>query len=140
MARLRYTTSIGFINNNPTNIRYSPRNNWKGQIGQKSGFCVFVSKSFCYRATSKILFKYISTGWDTIEQIINHWAPSSENNTEAYITFVCKKGGFRRATKLSKYDKSKIVMLMTAMSQIECAGYTPQRNIVELGYDLAVTE
>lgn len=139
MARTKYTTTLGFRINNPTNIRYSAVNNWQGQTGQRGGFCTFVRPSFCYRATSLILFRYISRGWDTTEELIKHWAPSTENNTEAYITFVCKKGGFRRDTRFTRYDKNMLIMLMIAMTQIECAGYTPDRSIVELGYDLAIT-
>ena len=140
MARLRYTTSLGFRNNNPTNIRYDEHTKWKGQIGHRAGFCVFSGKEWAFRATFKILFKYIDRGQDSIEKIINTWAPPTENNTEAYITFVVKKTSIYRSQKISKYNRTAMVSIVKAMCQMECAGYTPQTNIVEIGYDLVLTE
>lgn len=140
MPRVRYNTTLGFINNNPTNIRHSVLNKWQGQTGQRKGFCVFSTKTWAFRATAKILFKYIERGNDTIEKMINAWAPQTENNTEAYITYVCKKTHIERKQKITKYNRNAICSIISAMCYVECAGYIPARNIVELGYDLAVTE
>ena len=46
------------------------------------------------RAGTKILLTYVLVhGIRTIAGIINRWAPTSENDTEAYINDVCKKTG-----------------------------------------------
>lgn len=138
--RDRYTTTAGYRNNNPTNIRYDARNKWKGQIGVRNGFCVFDSQIKAFRATTKILFRYIDRGENTPEKIIRCWAPSVENNTEAYLVYVCKKAHIERAYRISKYQRDLIVRLITAMCGFECANYEPPQSWVAAGYDLAVTE
>lgn len=136
----RYSRTVGFVNNNPTNIRYSTSNKWQGQTGSKKGFCVFSAQSYAFRATALILFKYIDRGANTLEKMIARWAPETENNTEAYIRFVSKATGIPRKMAISKYNRVFFVGIMTAMSRMECAGYVPDRKTVEIGYDLAVTE
>ncbi len=138
--RLKYTTALGYINHNPTNIRYSERNKWQGQVGHRNGFCVFNSEIMCYRATTKIIKKYIDRGETTIEKIIRQWAPKSENPTEIYITYVCNKSGIKRDRQLSIYERRLIVKMIMAMAAFECCGYCPSVSYVEAGYDLAITE
>ena len=79
---------LGLRNNNPLNIRFSPRSNWIGQTGENKGFCVFDSLEHGFRAAFKLLNNYIKQGYDTVPKIISRWAPQSENNTTAYIDFV----------------------------------------------------
>lgn len=79
---------LGIVNKNPLNIRYSPMNIWRGQTGSNKGFCVFSSFEFGYRAALVLLRNYISKGHVSISAIISRWAPSSENNTTAYIRYV----------------------------------------------------
>ena len=78
--------------NNPLNIRYSKYNVWRGMTGSHKGFCVFANLSFGVRAAILLLktyyFKYHLR---TIRSIIERYAPSCENDTEAYISFVSKK-------------------------------------------------
>jgi hypothetical protein len=80
--------SLGYYNYNPLNIRYSPMNNWKGQIGSNKGFCQFSHLTFGFRAALVLLCNYQRKGYDTIRKVISHWAPPTENNTEAYIRTV----------------------------------------------------
>lgn len=75
---------------NPFNIKYSPLNRWKGQVGQTKGFCNFSDLSFGVRAAAYLLMiSYRKKGIVTYGKIIQTFAPASENNTSAYITFVC---------------------------------------------------
>lgn len=83
------TRTIALRNNNPCNIRYSSKNDWKGQIGSDKGFCVFANMSYGYRAAMKLVQSYIKKGYDTVGDIISRWAPPSENDTKAYISNVC---------------------------------------------------
>ena len=138
--RLEYTTTLGYMNHNPTNIRYSENNKWQGQIGSSKGFCVFNSEIMCYRATTKIIKKYIDRGENTVEKIITLWAPKSENPTEAYVRFICTKTGIKRNRPLSIYERRLIVAIIVAMTAFECRRYYPPISYVEAGYDLAVTE
>lgn len=83
-----FKNTIGYINQNPLNIRFSPMNAWKNQIGCRKGFCMFSSFAYGYRAGLVLIENYFKKGYDTIEDIINRWAPVSENPTQAYIDFL----------------------------------------------------
>lgn len=80
-----------YARNNPLNIRYSEVNQWLGQTGEKNGFCVFSEEKYGWRAAFILLRNYYKKGFRTISQIINRFAPSSENPTSNYIQFVCDK-------------------------------------------------
>lgn len=104
---------------NPLNIRYSSRNKWKGQIGNSHGFCSFISMEYGVRASLVLLRSYIRRGYNTIDLIINRWAPPSENNTEAYIAFVSGKTKIDRHTVISDTDKESISHICSAMAWLE---------------------
>ena len=76
--------------NNPFNIKFSKRNHWFGQTGSKRGFCEFDTLEHGVRACYLLLCNYIRSNYDSIERIINRFAPETENNSLAYISFVCK--------------------------------------------------
>lgn len=78
-------TPIAIINNNPLNIRYSPMNSWKGQSGNRRGFCQFDTLKSGLRAALVLLSNYQRKGYDTPAEIVSRWAPATENNTKAYI-------------------------------------------------------
>lgn len=80
--------SLGLRNNNPLNIRFSPMNVWRGQIGSNRGFCVFDQMENGYRAAFVLLHNYVKRGYDTVREIVSRWAPASENDTEAYIRII----------------------------------------------------
>lgn len=83
--------------NNILNIRFSKGNRWLGQVGQRRGFCNFKSFSYCIRAGLVLLcWSYRRDGINTVEGIINRFAPPSENNTERYIAFVCHNSYYNR--------------------------------------------
>jgi hypothetical protein len=81
-------TTRGLRNNNPGNI---DRNTikWQGMADDQSSdprFVVFKAPVFGIRALAKTLLAYQNQhGCKTIRQIINRWAPPSENKTEAYV-------------------------------------------------------
>lgn len=80
--------SLGLANKNPLNIRFSPMNTWKGQIGSRKGFCVFDSFEHGFRAAFVLLHNYIRRDYDTVFEIVSRWAPASENDTKSYIRYV----------------------------------------------------
>lgn len=87
----------GIRNNNPLNIRISP-DSWKGRVpaGQQTdkAFLQFVTFRYGFRAAMKLLYNYtINCRCRSVRQIITRWAPPSENNTEAYVSMVCKLMG-----------------------------------------------
>lgn len=97
--------------NNPLNIRYCKTNKWLGQIGQNKGFVRFATLSFGVRAAIKLLINYyVKYQLDSVEKIINRYAPSVENDTEAYISFVSHRTGIPRDASLSLFDIIRSVL------------------------------
>lgn len=92
--------TISEIAHNPLNIR-ATSDKWWGQIGVYKGFVSFESDVYGFRAAFKIILGYIGLGYDTPRKIISKWAPSSENDVEAYLYFVCNKTCFRLHANLS---------------------------------------
>lgn len=84
------TESRGLRIGNPGNIRRGP-SIWRGQSKIQSDplFVTFDDPKWGIRAIVKIMRTYKSQGVHTIEQVINRYAPPSENNTEAYVAAVC---------------------------------------------------
>ncbi|EBQ4836125.1 structural protein [Salmonella enterica subsp. arizonae] len=86
----------GIRNNNPGNIRWG--DDWKGLVPKEQrtdkAFCQFVTPEYGIRAMIVILRNYQRKhGLNTITDIINRWAPTNENNTQAYIDSVAKTTG-----------------------------------------------
>jgi hypothetical protein len=85
----------GIRNNNPGNIRYNGTE-WLGLANPSTdgAFCIFTEPTFGIRALAMILRNY-KRKYDicTIEGIINRFAPSTENDTKAYIQSVCAACG-----------------------------------------------
>lgn len=79
----------GLRNKNPFNIKYSTSQKWLGQVGSDGTFVVFSNLDYGVRAAIKLLFNYIR--WydcNTIHDIINRFAPASENRTHLYEDFI----------------------------------------------------
>lgn len=119
-------------NNNPLNIRFNPTNNWQGQLTENKGFCVFKNKAYGFRAGYRILCTYIRNGIDTLESIIERWAPPSENNTEKYIQFVEHETIIPRDLQLTNnsiHDYWTIIIILQAMAKMECGVYYDEQLI-----------
>lgn len=77
------------ITNNVGNIRYNHCVNWLGSCGCFHGFIKFRDVYFGIRALVKILRLYIEKyHLVSVRSIISRYAPTSENNTDVYISFV----------------------------------------------------
>ena len=108
------TTS--FRNNNPGNIRWNPK--IKGIIGKDSrGFAIFASKYAGLAAMKSLLSGYIKKGYNTLEKILNRYAPPSDNNdTEKYIQFVAQKSKLNRSSLLTP---DQVELFIPAMVKME---------------------
>ena len=103
--------------NNPFNLRYSSGNRWIGQIGCTRGFADFSTLEYGIRAACiLIMVSYRKKNVVTIQEIIERFAPSMENDTEAYVRFVCNKLGCFPFDIPRKIDFPR---LLKAMSQFE---------------------
>lgn len=91
-------TARGIRNNNPGNIDWNKSNKWTGQMPHITSieprFSRFDTPENGIRALGKLLQTYHRKyGLKTVEQIISRWAPSTENNTEAYVRSVERQTG-----------------------------------------------
>lgn len=119
----------GMRNNNPLNIRrMGTKRLWQGQredVKEKE-FCVFNTPEMGYRAAWILLDNYLL--WFAqhgepycISSIISRWAPSTENNTRAYINRVCKLTNINSEELLKApfLDKERFMKIVAAMTCVE---------------------
>ena len=113
------TTPRGVRNRNPGNIDFNPRNDWQGQIGKEPGgrFAIFDTPENGIRALCKLLINYRGKdgmpgvggkGIDTVLETINRWAPSNENDTQAYAGVVAKRLGVRATDPINIKDQATL--------------------------------
>lgn len=102
---------LGMRNNNPGNLR-KPGGN---------GFQRFASMLDGQRAMASQLLRYYNRdGLDTINGIVNKWAPESDNNdTGSYIADMVLKTGKGARQHLDLNDPATLASLMRAMTMHE---------------------
>lgn len=96
----------GIRNHNPGNIR-DGNDKWQGlaAIDEDTSFAVFKDPTWGIRALASILITYQDRyKLRTVNQIINRWAPPSENDTPAYVNAVCVSSGFTSSQQLDLHD------------------------------------
>lgn len=116
-AGVQFTDTImsklarGIRNNNPGNIRHGS-SKWQGMSATQgdSAFVQFTAPEYGIRALAVLLRGYFAKGFNTIEKIFPKYAPSSENNTEAYIKQVVKTTGIPRDKPLTATDLPALVV------------------------------
>lgn len=106
------TTTRGLRNNNPGNLNYVGQAGATKEGGPNGRFAVFETMQQGIAALYKQLQLYFSRGKDTIREIINTYAPSSENDTGAYISAIAKKLGKGADEILNSADTETIFNLM----------------------------
>jgi hypothetical protein len=113
--------SRGFRNNNPGNIRKG--SNWHGLAEEQnhSAFCVFSHPTYGIRALAYLL-KNVYQGrynLDTIEKLIDRWAPPSENETSDYVVFVCNETRLEPDEPIDLIDQTIMLKVVAAIIQFE---------------------
>lgn len=127
----------GIRNNNPGNIRIT-KDQWKGlrPVQTDKEFFQFITPKWGYRAMLRTLQNYRKRhGCETIGDFIRRWAPHSENNTTAYIRFVCNKMGVPPAYVPNVEDKATMCLFAYAISYYE-NGVVPVMEDISEGWDL----
>lgn len=136
--------SRGIRNNNPLNIRKG--NNWQGERQPQTDpeFEEFRTMEDGCRAAI-ILATNLITGkakschgvkCRTLTALITKWAPSNENNTEAYIKAVCKITNYEPNKILFPIQKNILCFVLWAMAQVECGQIVPLHHF-ERAYAMA---
>ena len=120
----------GIRNNNPLNIRRTSTR-WQGARKEQTdkSFVQFETMAYGYRAAWKILQTYYERFCTqgkayTVRNIIERWAPPTENDTEAYIKSVLKLSSIGGKEKLlppsNVLSYGRLSRLVIAMTCIEC--------------------
>ncbi|UNI71162.1 putative peptidoglycan transglycosylase [Providencia phage EPr2] len=116
----------GVRNSNPGNLRKS-KDQWEGAIGDDGEFVIFDSPESGVRALAKNLQSYGRQGYDSIEKIINRWAPPNENDTKSYIDSVVAATGIPATQSLDLSDPDTLSSLAQAISFHETGSrYDPE--------------
>ena len=133
--------SRGLNNNNPGNIRKSPTK-WQGEKvpSTDSAFKQFTNMAYGYRAMLKLLQNYSRlNGCKTVSQMINRWAPPSENHTDNYIRAVCTGAGVQPDQVVDVYNRTIMCRIAAAMSRVE-NGVPANMTDVNAGWDLLIKQ
>ena len=120
----------GIRNNNPLNIRRTATR-WQGAREEQTdqSFVQFKTMAYGYRAAWKILQTYyerfcMQNKPFTVRNIIERWAPPSENDTEAYIKSVLNLSSIGGKEKLLPPSNvsgyGRLIRLLAAMTCVEC--------------------
>jgi hypothetical protein len=118
----------GLRNHNPGNLRRS-NDEWQGLrvIQTDSAFFQFTEPKWGIRAMARVLLNYQNLyGLRSVEQIINRWAPSNENDTQSYIDSVADKLGVHPWANISV--QRNLSELITAIIVHE-NGMNPYREV-----------
>ena len=127
----------GIRNNNPGNIRHS-NSQWQGLSTEQTdaSFVQFDSPVYGIRALAKLLKNYQSRyGLYTVRELINRWAPPSENITSAYVEHVARVAGVDPDEQININDK--MVPVVTAIIKHENGGNPYSANTISEGIGLA---
>lgn len=116
----------GIRNNNIGNIRVS-KDQWEGATGDDGSFVTFDTPDSGVRALAKNLMSYGRQGYDSIEKIINRWAPPSENDTQSYIDSVVAATGIPATQSIDLTNPDVLASLSEAIGYHETGSrYNPE--------------
>lgn len=115
---------------NPMNIRISS-SRWLGLVGSYKGFCEFSSFEYGLRAGIVLLRNYIRRGYNTVSRIINRYAPPFENNTDAYINYVCEFCHVDRDTRII-FGDDYFISLVIAVCFVESKYYVTTQDVLSI--------
>ncbi len=112
--------SRGLRNNNPGNIRRTTVR-YKGEVPSSDReFKAFCAPEWGYRAMFVLLHTYrVKHRLDTIRKMIGRYAPSSENDTPAYVKFVASRSKLPTDEPIDTLLREQMIPLVSAMSRIE---------------------
>lgn len=142
--------TLGVRLNNPGNIEWgSP---WEGLVPreqsryyrtgtkQQKRFCEFVDAAYGIRAIARTLITYYDkrkaadgSPIDTVREVVERWAPSFENNTDAYAKAVARLLSVDPDQIIDVKDYDVMKGLVVGIIAHENAGYRYPDAVVEEG-------
>lgn len=119
----------GIRNCNPGNIRHAKGVRWQGQAALQgdTAFVQYGSPRWGIRAIARVLITYQDkrraadgSRIDSVREIIERWAPASENNTDSYAMAVARALGVAPDDEtLDVYDYGTMRALVLAIIRHE---------------------
>lgn len=111
----------GARNNNPGNIEFGSFSKARGAVGSDGRFAKFKSPSQGIQAMGDLLGIYQSQhGLSTIAQMIDRWAPPTENDTGAYAARVARAVGVSVSDPIDlRNEPDKFAKMVAAMIEHE---------------------
>lgn len=133
-------TPRGIRNHNPGNIRWG--DSWQGLVPESQrtdkSFCQFTAPEYGIRAMVKILLKYQSKyHLETIADIINRWAPPSENQTHIYATHVADQLDTTPWAPINLFNNATMRALVKAIIRHENGQQPYSDEVIRKGQELA---
>lgn len=128
--------SRGLRNNNPGDIERDG-DAWEGMAPTQTDarYITFSAPIWGIRAMARILDNYAKRGKTTVRQIVQSWAPPSENNTENYIRAVARAVGGETVEPTK--DRDTFALALAAMI-VQENSYNPySHDLILSGIDLA---
>ncbi|MBK5073242.1 structural protein, partial [Budviciaceae bacterium CWB-B4] len=114
---------------------------WKGQLPYdpaiEKRFCRFESPEYGIRALMSLLGTYQRKyALNSVDGIIGRWAPTIENNTNAYVNAVAKALGVSPMDWIRVSDKKTAIGLAKAIVQHENGSQPYPDEVFERAFNL----
>lgn len=110
----------GIRNNNPGNIEDGPfARSQPGYKGSDGRFAIYDSPEAGTAAKTALLGSYGRKGINTVEGVVNRWAPPTENDSGSYAQFVSQKLGVDPRAPLDMGDPGTLSRLSAAIAERE---------------------
>jgi hypothetical protein len=136
------TKSLGYSLNNPGNIRNS-RTSFQGEIQSDKPFKKFSNMAYGFRAMTSLLHNYIKSGYNTVDKILNRYAPTGDgnNNPRNYVAAVTKAANVKPDQLLTDADfkNGNMLNIMYHMTKVE-QGYPPNIQDLVSGFNMYTKE
>jgi hypothetical protein len=122
----------GIRNNNPGNLNYAGQEGATKEGGENGRFAVFSSMRDGISALHRQIQLYLQRGVNTIESIVNKYAPSSDgNNVQSYIQQLVGATGKGANETLSGDDQGMVFKLIRGIINHENGkGYVSDQDIL----------
>ncbi len=143
----------GIRNRNAGNLDYNARqyqrDKWLGETGievhEYPRFTTFENSIFGIRAIAKTLLTYHhkrkaadGSPIDTVQEVIDRWAPSSENDTDAYAAIVRQALGVELGEAIDIDDPTVLIVLVESIIRHENGQQPYGGPTLRVGVDLAL--
>lgn len=133
--------SRGYRNFNPGNIRQSDVA-YTGEVepSKDPAFKQFRTMSYGYRAMFVLLHTYsVKYHLKTLREMIERYAPPTENNTTEYVNFVSTRTKIADIQSVDTLNQRQMVSIVTAMARIENGSDPDIADVLE-GWEMFIRD